>query len=171
MPRLHLSVGIDTHTGMGLDTFAKCPQFILALLRPKTLPKGYPLHVKSIGEHIRKRRLELGLTQIEAAAQIGITESTVWNWEHGIGPELKHIPALLASLGYVPWEEPADAVGKLAYFKKINGLSYERLGEVMGKDPEQLSDWLSGRNRPCKRNRAAIEVFLQKMTNSQIMPQ
>jgi hypothetical protein len=38
-----------------------------------------------------------------------------------------------------------NTVGKLRYFKLVNGLSYERLGELMGRDPEQLMDWLSGR--------------------------
>jgi DNA-binding XRE family transcriptional regulator len=127
--------------------------------------------IANIGDHIRKRRLDLGLTQIELAGQLGVTKSTVWNWEHGTEPELIHIPAVLAFLGNAPWEEPADAVGKLAYFKKVNGLSYERLGVLMERDSEQLSDWLSGRNRPCKRNRIAIEVFLRNMSNDKFMPQ
>lgn len=85
------------------------------------------------GEHIRKRRLDLGLLQIEVARIIGVTESTVWNWEHGTELELIHVPAVLDFLGYVPWECPDDPVGRLAYFKKIKGLSYERLGELMKK--------------------------------------
>lgn len=126
---------------------------------------------ESLREHIRKRRLDLGLLQIEVAQIIDVTESTVWNWEHGTDPELVHIPTVLAFLGYVPWECPEDPIERLRLFKRVQGLSYERLGEVMRRYPEQLSDWLSGRNRPCKRNKAAIEVFLQKMTTGQIMPQ
>jgi transcriptional regulator with XRE-family HTH domain len=126
--------------------------------------------IANIGDHIRKRRIDLGLLQTEVAQLIGVTESTAWNWEHGMGPELKHIPKIIEFLGYVPFECPDDLVGKLGYFKQIKGLSYERLGEIMGRDPEQLSDWLSVRNRPCKRNRAAIEAFLQKMASGQIMP-
>jgi hypothetical protein len=64
-----------------------------------------------------------------------------------------------------------DPIGKLRYFKRVNGLSYERLGEMMGRDPEELTDWLSGGKRPCKRNRAAIDAFLKKMARRQIMPQ
>jgi transcriptional regulator with XRE-family HTH domain len=143
-----------------LDTFAKQPKFTLALLRPRELPKGYPIHIKTIGEHIRKRRLDLGLLQIEVARQIGVTESTVWNWEHGTEPELKHMPAILAFLEYVPWEEPEEAVGRLAHFKKVNGLSFKRLGVLIGRAPEQLEDWLSGRHIPCKRNIRQIQKFL-----------
>lgn len=42
----------------------------------------------------------------------------------------------------------------------MKGLSYERLGEVMGRDPEQLADWLSGRIKACKRNIQNIIRFL-----------
>ncbi|MCL5238088.1 MAG: helix-turn-helix domain-containing protein [Nitrospirae bacterium] len=126
-------------------------------------PKGYPLEPRSLGEHIRKRRLDLGLLQIEVAVEIGVTESTVWNWEHGTEPELIHIPAVLAFLGYVPWECPDDPVGRLAYFKKVTGLSLRRLGPLMGRDPEQLEDWLSGRVKPCERNLLQIKKFLEDL--------
>jgi len=38
-----------------------------------------PKHQK-LDEHIRERRLDLGLFQIEVAKMIGVTESTAWNW-------------------------------------------------------------------------------------------
>lgn len=123
-------------------------------------PKGYPVEPRFLGEHIRKRRLDLGLLQVEVAAEIGVTESTVWNWEHGTEPELIHMPTILEFIGYVPWECPDDPVGKLAYFKKGKGLSLRRLGALMGRDPEQLEDWLSGKKHPCKRNVKNILDFL-----------
>ncbi|MBI5188179.1 MAG: transcriptional regulator, partial [Nitrospirae bacterium] len=73
---------------------------------------------------------------------IGVTEFTVWNWEHGTEPELKHMPKIIEFLGYVPFECPEDPIGKLRYFKLVNGLSYERLGEMMDRDPGQLMDWV-----------------------------
>jgi hypothetical protein len=30
----------------------------------------------------------------------------------------------------------------------------------MGRDPEQLTDWLSGRRKPCKKNIQSIAIFL-----------
>ncbi len=118
------------------------------------------MELRTLGDHIRRRRLDLGLLQVEVAAEIGVTESTVWNWEHGTEPELIHIPAVLAFLGYIPWEEPENPVGKLAYFKKVKGLSLQRLGSLMGRDPEQLEDWLSGRVKPCGKNTEKIKSFL-----------
>ncbi len=149
-----------TRRGRGLVTFAKYPKYRLCLPRPIISPKGYPVAIAKLGDHIRKRRLDLGLLQIEVAKMIGVTESTVWNWEHGTEPELIHIPAVIAFLGYVPWDEPEDPVGQLTYFKKVRGLSFQRLGALMERDPEQLEDWLSERHRPCNKNIKRITDFL-----------
>ncbi|MBI5450172.1 MAG: helix-turn-helix transcriptional regulator [Gammaproteobacteria bacterium] len=36
-----------------------------------------------MGEHIKKRRLELGLTQKEVSEILGVASFTVLNWEKG----------------------------------------------------------------------------------------
>ena len=50
---------------------------------------------------------------------------------------------------------------RLAWYKRVNGMNLDHLGEAMGRDPEQLSDWLSGRHHPFKKNRDKIERFLE----------
>lgn len=147
-----------------MAAFAQYPKYSLHVSRPVKLPPGYPVELRSIGDHIRKRQLDLGLLQIEVAAQIRVTESTVWNWEHGTEPELIHIPAVLAFLEYVPWECPDNPVGRLAHYKKVKGLSYKRLEVLVGRDSEQLQDWLSGRVKPCKKNLEDIVVALDKFS-------
>ncbi len=114
----------------------------------------------TIGEHVRKRRMDLGLFQREVAARIGVTEATVWGWEHGREPELRSMPKIIEFLGYVPFECPDDPLGKLRYFKRVNGLSFKRLGVLMGKDHEQLEDWFKEKYKPCKRNIESIVQFL-----------
>jgi transcriptional regulator with XRE-family HTH domain len=104
--------------------------------------------------------MDLGLYQREVAVKIGVSEASIHNWERGIEPELIHIPKILDFLGYVPFKCPEDPIGRLKHFKLIHGLSYQRLGKVMGRDPEQLTDWLSNGIRPCKRNLIFISQFL-----------
>jgi len=41
------------------------------------------------------------------------------------------------------------------------GMNLDHLGEAMGRDPEQLSDWLSGRHNPFRKNREKIKRFLE----------
>jgi len=48
-----------------------------------TRVKRYPSEPKTIGEAIRKRRLDLGLRQIDVANVLGCNEMTVVNWEKG----------------------------------------------------------------------------------------
>jgi len=52
---------------------------------------------------------------------------------------------------------------RLAWYKQVNGLTLEQLGTEMGRDPEQLADWLSGRHKPCRRNREEVERFLEAL--------
>jgi hypothetical protein len=40
------------------------------------------------------------------------------------------------------------------------GINLDHLDEAYGPDPEQLSDWLSGRHYPFRKNREKIEQFL-----------
>lgn len=105
--------------------------------------------------------MDLGMLQREVAAKIGVTESSVWNWERGTEPELVFIPKIIDFLGYVPFERPADLLGQLRYYKLVNGMSFERLGAAMGRDPEQLVNWLSNGVKPCKKNREIIYRFLR----------
>ena len=115
----------------------------------------------TLGDHLRRRRLELGLYQKDVAAQIGVTTSTIWNWEHGWTVDFRYIPQIITFLGYNPIPCPDDIIEKLAWFKQINGLTLEQLGVEMGREPEQVGEWLIGRHRPCQSNRKMIEGFLQ----------
>lgn len=45
---------------------------------------------------------------------------------------------------------PEDPVGRLRYFKLVNGLSYARMVELVGIDETQLSGWIKGEHRPCQ---------------------
>jgi DNA-binding transcriptional regulator YiaG len=58
---------------------------------PLVLPQSYstgrvmriPKASQTIGDHLRRRRLALKLKQSEAAERLGVTESSIWNWEAG----------------------------------------------------------------------------------------
>ena len=57
------------------------PSCHFTLTGPKPCPLPYPAQLNTIGDHIRKRRLDLGLLQQEVAEQIGVAEATITNWE------------------------------------------------------------------------------------------
>jgi DNA-binding XRE family transcriptional regulator len=71
----------------------------------RPLDREYPTELRTIGDHIRKRRLDLGLLQREVALRIGVDKTTVYNWEAGRAtPSLRGLPAVIWFLGY----DPAD---------------------------------------------------------------
>jgi predicted transcriptional regulator len=47
--------------------------------QPDALP--YPDTLQTIGDHLRKKRLDLCLRQRDVATQLGVTVNTVTNWE------------------------------------------------------------------------------------------
>ena len=125
------------------------------------IPKEHTEKTVTLGDHLRRRRFELGLYQKNVAAQIGVTTSTIWNWENGWSSiTLSCMPKVIEFLGYNPIPCPEDLMEKLAWYKQVNGLSLEQLGAEMDRDPEQLSDWLSDRHKPCRRNQKEVELFL-----------
>jgi ribosome-binding protein aMBF1 (putative translation factor) len=60
----------------------------------------YPKNPKNFGERIRKKRMDLGLTMKDVAEKVGVTETTVYNWEvRNIKPYRRIEEKLRAILG------------------------------------------------------------------------
>ncbi len=69
------------------------------LKAPKPPSAKYPKELKTLGDHIRKRRLDLHLLQKQVAEQIGDDVMTIWNWERNeSSPQVKFFPPLSNSL-------------------------------------------------------------------------
>jgi transcriptional regulator with XRE-family HTH domain len=112
---------------------------------------------------LRKKRLDLKLLQREAAERLGVDETTVYNWEKNrSNPSLHFILKTIKFLGCFPLKCKGGQTDELKFYRFINGLSCKRLGKIMGRDSEQLADWLNGRVRPCRRNvERTIRLFNQ----------
>ncbi len=85
----------------------------------------------TIGDHIRKQHMDLGLLQREVAEVIGVIEYSVWNWEHGVEPEQHYNPNVIKFLGYIPFDCPDDTVGRVVLYKRANGLTLNERGQQM----------------------------------------
>lgn len=94
---------------------------------PKPKP-GYPLELRSIGDHLLGRQLDLGLNRKEAAAQIGVDSETLKNWHQDrTEPEVRSYPALIRFLGYNPLPE-ANTQGQAVRRERMTrGLSRDVL--------------------------------------------
>lgn len=110
---------------------------------------GYPESPKTVGEHLRKRRLDLNLTQMEVGGRIGVTESTVWNWEiGGLAQKLRHWPAVIAFLGYNPAPRPKTLAETVVWFRRGKGWTQTDFARVLEVDSSMLARWERGAREP-----------------------
>ena len=74
---------------------------------------------KTIGEHLRTKRVDMGLTNVQVAHSLSVCYQTVERWEHNRCPmKPTHRAKVVAFLGYDPdtkRENPApdDCAGNL----------------------------------------------------------
>src|SRR6476660_9057598 len=99
---------------------------------PKPLPKGYPKAPKSLEEHLKRRRLDLGLLQKDLAALLGVSKATIGNWETGRSTAaLRSIPAAVQFPGADP--RPAGSFPlRLRLSRERLGLSQRALAALLG---------------------------------------
>lgn len=138
------------------------PFYHLTISAPHPQKPGYPKSLVTIGDHIRKRRLDLGLFQRQVAAQIGVDEASVWNWEKGgMKPEIRYIPDIISFLGYNPLPESHNLQARLVWARSSRGLSRVACARLLGVDPSTLARWETGRRKPSAGHLDALKTLLQ----------
>ena len=138
------------------------PFYETTLTARKPQDPAYPAQLETVGDHLRKRRLDLNLLQKVVARQIGAHITSLWAWETNTKtPALRYYPAILKFLGYDPWQgEDESFAQKIKKYRYRNGLSQVQLASMLKVDPRTVSDWEAGRKQPSKVNRNRLEDLL-----------
>jgi DNA-binding XRE family transcriptional regulator len=69
---------------------------------------------QTLGEHLKKRRKELGLLQREAATQMGISRKTCTSWEKDkTTPMAANFRMVVVFLGYDPTPKPKPVADRM----------------------------------------------------------
>lgn len=112
-------------------------------IRLKCLKRGESLpEFKTLGEHVRKRRLELGLALKEAGKLLRTDERSVINWEKGrTVPAVYRLPAIIRFLGYSPVPQPRTIAERLVAKRLERGWSRKVASHHWGIDESTLRDW------------------------------
>jgi transcriptional regulator with XRE-family HTH domain len=136
-------------------------------LRGQIPRPGYPEEPRRLGEHLKRRRLDLGLVQREAAREIGVSKATLYNWEKGRNePEIRFYSGIIRFLGYDPTAPgPTLSMGeRLKAARRARGLSQAKLADLLGVDPTTVRDWeeRGEQGRPARRVLRAVEEFLRE---------
>jgi transcriptional regulator with XRE-family HTH domain len=120
---------------------------LLRAEKPK--PIAYPREAKTLGDHLRRRRLDLGLLQKDVARQLGADVKTVTNWERQrTEPEIRFLPAIFRFLGLDPRPLPVTFPERLRVARTALGLSQEAFARRLRIDPGTVARWEAGTGRP-----------------------
>jgi transcriptional regulator with XRE-family HTH domain len=116
---------------------------------------------KTWGERIRRRRLELGLLQREAAETIGCSAASVTSWEgNRAHPKAIQVPGIICFLGYAPLEPAEPWPARLRRARQAVGLSRKSLAAKLGVDESTVARWEKGHGQLLGRLRNRLKAIL-----------
>src|SRR5262245_35711900 len=119
---------------------------------------------KTMGEHMRNRRLALHIMQQELADRFGVHRVSVQNWERGMTePAIGFIPRIIEFLGYDPLPEPDLAHEKIPYARRRLGMTQEELADALEVDPTVIWRWERGDEFPTGETLAAFRLLCDKV--------
>ena len=131
-------------------------------LRTSWRPAGYPNIFNHLGDHLRAKRLDLGLQIQQLAARLDSDEGSVTCWEKGsCRPSLRKLPKILASIGYDPRPSALTLGGRLRKFRTALGLSTREFAGKLGVDQSTLEGWERGEQAPIDRFHRVIINLLR----------
>ena len=108
-------------------------------------PKPYPENPRTVGEHVRKRRLEAGLSQAALARTLRVSAFTIIGWEKGrITPPTVTMGRVIQWLGYDPMPPGETLAERLKAKRRAMGWSQEEAAKVLGVHRSVFADWERG---------------------------
>ncbi len=117
-----------------------------------------------LGDHLRKRRLDLGLWQRTVAQTLGVREETVGLWENGLARPLpRQYGRIVRFLGYDP--EPGDltVAGRLRTLRRRLGLSQAEFATLAGLDEGSVCRWEAGSRTPSRWMAGRVAAILDRL--------
>ncbi len=139
-------------------------EIVLKGQKPSKIPKV----LTTWGDHIKKRRIELGLLQREVAERIGVTEASVYDWErHRTEPMVHLIPQITQFLGYTPPLFARQTTGqKIVAYRHVRGMSQRKLALQLKVDPATLGRWERDESLPTGELKLRLEPFFREILSA-----
>lgn len=107
-----------------------------------------PRELQTLGDHIRKRRLELGLSQAALAKQFGVNRNAICNWERSEQePHISFMAKITSFLGYEPIETGSLA-SRLRAKRRAMGMKQAEFAGLIGVATKSLHFWETGARTP-----------------------
>jgi transcriptional regulator with XRE-family HTH domain len=122
-----------------------------------------------VGDHLRARRMDLGLLQLDVASRLQMDVANIRNWERNkTMPETRFLPAIIAFLGYDPLPRPTSLAEALRHARRAAGLSQRELANRTGFDQSSIALWEVEGKLPLPTNLARLRRFFEEV--GQVLP-
>ena len=115
----------------------------------------------TLGEQLRKRRMDLGISQRKLASQLGVNRTSIEHWERNmVQPARWMVPRIREFLGLQPLQPLTSFGERLTAYRRDLGLSQEALARRLGVHKTTVVRWETEKSHPSRRFRAKIEAAL-----------
>lgn len=133
------------------------------------LPINYPNDPQTLGKHLRRRRLDLGLKQRVLADRWGICAATIEGWEADTTrPQSAHWPRIIEFLGFDPCGSAATLPDRLEAARRNLGLTRTAFAKKVGLDPGSICHWVNGDWSPSPLMTRRIEACLATLEGGSV---
>lgn len=141
-----------------LPIFIAHIQFSRCCLGPhEKRAKNYPENPRTLGEHLRKRRLNLYQTQEQVSMRFRISVTAYNYWEADrIAPKVNKWPEVVRFLGYDPSPPPTNFREAVKALRRSLGLDKRKFAARLGVDVKSVLNWEAGYSFPLRRTRRMI---------------
>ncbi|MFO1086547.1 MAG: helix-turn-helix transcriptional regulator [Reyranellaceae bacterium] len=124
-------------------------------------PKDFVDEPLTFGQHLKKRRRELGLLQREVAKVMGVSKATIVNWENGkTTPAPARFRPALDFLGYDPTPTSNALADRLQAKRRALGVTFSQVAQYLGWNDGTLTRYLNGTWQMPPDRALALEAFL-----------
>jgi transcriptional regulator with XRE-family HTH domain len=135
----------------------------LSRTRPRAIPRGYAREPSTLGVRIRRRRLDLGLSQRILADRLGVRAEAVASWELGrYQPSIRLWPRIVELLDCDPLVVGAELADRICALRRRIGLTRKELAARTGLDEGTVADLEAGRSNPSARVIAIVRSILNR---------
>jgi len=112
-------------------------------------PAPGPKDLRTSGDHLRRRRLELGLSQADLASRLSVSPKTIRNWETGHRtPTGRSLGPIRDLLGYDPLPQLSSVARRLREYRLAGGWTRAELATQLGVLTITVSRWERGKTAP-----------------------
>ena len=97
----------------------------------------------TLGEKLRNRRIELGLSQSQVAKILDTDEQYVYAWENNHNkPIISKYPKIIEFLGYFPFDiDTLTFGGKIMKYRYLHGMSQEKMAHFLNVDEGTITGY------------------------------